>query len=46
MKRIMSAVILSVFALIVWPLESDTQAQANGKLQIHFMDVWQGDGAP
>src|SRR5438874_13541552 len=44
MKRLLSSFVLFAF-VVVWPLERVTRAQANGKLQIHFMDVWQGDGA-
>ena len=36
---------LGVVAVVVLGLPSIAYAQANGKLQIHFMDVGQGDGA-
>jgi beta-lactamase superfamily II metal-dependent hydrolase len=37
--------ILAVFAVVVLGWQAVPQTQANGKLQIHFMDVGQGDGA-
>lgn len=37
--------LLGVLAVVVLGWQSVPQTQANGKLQIHFMDVGQGDGA-
>lgn len=47
MRRLPATPVLSLCVIVGFLLFSPPPAtpQANGKLQIHFMNVWQGDGA-